>query len=132
MKKFLFLLPVLFFWGCATTNQDVQAKRDRLKETTPVCTNEKECKKMWSAAQAWVASNCRMKIQTDTIIQTYTPTGSSTAIGAKIIKVPLGNDQYRILVTIYCANEFGCVPDSWESAFHFNDYLGKFKEKKSN
>ncbi len=117
-------------WGCAT-GPEIQAKRDHLRETTPTCSTERECKEMWSAAQAWVASNCGMKLQTvtDTIIQTYNPPGSSPALAAQIIKEPLGGGKYRILIKAYCSNIFGCVPDQWESAFKFNDYVGTFKER---
>ena len=111
---------------------EIQAQRQamvsRLYETIPTCENEQDCKEKWNAAQAWIATNCGMKIQiaTDTIIETYNPTGGSTRLAARAIKEPLGDGKYRIVINVWCDNFLGCFPDALESAVDFNQYVGRF------
>jgi len=117
--------------GCAGMRQRAAERRADFQRTIPQCSTEKQCSEMWSAAQVWVAKNCRMKIQvaTDSIIETYNPVGkhNSTNLAASVTKEPLGDGKYKIVIKTYCNNPFGCVPNSFESAMDFNEYLGSFK-----
>jgi hypothetical protein len=136
MKKTRFetislMIIFVFLIGCATT-QRIQEKRDIFRSTIPFCHNEPDCKEKWSAAQVWVAQNCGMKIQiaTDSIIETYNPVPRGTTnLAARVIKEPLGGGKYRIVVTTWCDNMFGCHPDTWDAAINFNEYVGRFGTK---
>lgn len=107
-----------------------QKKAQRLLDTMPFCDNEADCAAKWEAAQAWVATNCGMKIQTVTnvLIQTY---GSdSTKLAATVIKEPKGDGKYNIKASIYCGNIFGCIPNQWDALQGFQDYVNGFGTKK--
>lgn len=127
LLKVFALASILFIvWGCAASKA-IQAKRDQFSTTIPTC-SESDCKQKWEAAQVWVAKNCGMKIQTisDSIIQTYNPPDNafdSLRLAAQVIKEPLGGGRYRIVITTYCKNMWGCHPDKWDAAINFNDYL---------
>ena len=119
---FLFFVSVLS--GCAA-NRRAKQMRQQFQNTIPICYDEMDCRNKWSAAQIWVARNCRMKIQivTDTIIETYGPPEYSTKLAATVIKEPVGNGRYQIIISTWCDN-FQCYPDALQSALHFNQYVG--------
>ena len=125
------IVAAVLLSGCAGMKQRMAERKREFQQTIPRCSTEKQCSEMWSAAQVWVAKNCRMKIQvaTDSIIETYSPTGkhNSTNLAASVTKEPLGDDKYKIVIRTYCKNLFGCVPDSYDSALEFNEYVGSFK-----
>lgn len=123
------LVISLLLSGCTTTQQ-IKAKRMRFQETIPVCLNEQDCKEKWAAAQVWVARNCGMKIQiaTDTIIETYNSTDQSTRLAARVLKEPIGNGKYRIVINTWCDNLLGCFPNTWDAAIDFNEYVGRTAE----
>ena len=113
--------------SCATTpSPALQAKQAEFNQTIPVCTDEKDCKAKWEAAQIWIVRNSGYKIQTatDVLLQTYNPTGGDPKIGVQAVKEPLGGGRYRIVVKVYCDNIFGCVPNSWDAAIDFNRVVG--------
>lgn len=113
--------------GCATTpSPEIQAKRTQLRQTTPVCVDEKDCKAKWEAAQIWIVRNAGFKLQitTDVLLQTYSATGGSPSIAVQATKEPLGGGKYKILVTVSCDNMFGCVPNQWDAALDFNRVVG--------
>lgn len=99
-----------------------QAKLQQFRETIPVCEGEADCKAKWEAAQLWVVHNSRYKIQTatDVVIHTYTPVGADPSIGARVTKEPLGGGRYQIVVSVFCDNIFGCVPDAIDASLDFN------------
>ena len=118
------LIPALV--GCGVSAEQ-QARMDQFQRTIPICNTDDQCNLMWQTAQAWVANNAAYQIQiaTDTVIQTFNPTGSTTAIGARVVKEPLGSGSYRIVVSIYCDNLFGCMPDAWTAAQAFNNTVNR-------
>lgn len=130
--KAIFLMIVfILMMGCATSQQ-IQGKKDIFQQTIPYCYDESDCKEKWSAAQVWVAQNCRMKIQvaTDSIIETYNPVPRGTTnLAARVLKEPVGGGKYRIIITTWCDNMFGCHPDTWDAAINFNEYVGRFGTK---
>lgn len=120
--------------------RDKEQKRimaEKFMDSVPICDGEVDCNAQWEAAQAWVAKNCGMKIQTVTnvLIQTYsTPApgiGHSTDLSATIIKEPLGDGKYKINASIGCSNPLGCYPDAFEATQNFNDYVNNFKTIKN-
>ena len=127
---FISLTSILIV-GCAGMQQRQAQLSQQFNETIPTCKDEKDCKEKWSAAQVWVSRNCGMKLQivTDTIIETYNPPNASTALAARVIKEPLGDGEYRIVITTWCPNIFGCYPDSWNAALDFNNYVGSINKK---
>jgi len=109
--------------GCATHNSpEAMAKKAELQKTIPVCSGEADCKAKWEAAQLWVVHNAAYKIQimSDVLIETYNATNSEPSIAARVTKEPLGGGKYRLLVSVWCDNVFGCVPDSMDAALDFN------------
>ncbi len=97
----------------------------QFRSTIPTCSGEADCKAKWEAAQLWIVHNAGFKIQTatDVLIETYNPTGSSPSLAARVTKEPLGGGQYKIVVYVWCANMFGCVPDGWQAAINFNQVV---------
>lgn len=114
--------------ACATATPSPEV-RAQFESTIPVCSGEADCKAKWEAAQLWVVHNAGFKIQTatDVVIETYNPTRSSPSLAARVTKEPLGSGQYRIVVSVWCDNIFGCVPDGWQAATNFNQVVGAAK-----
>lgn len=123
-------------FGAMNAQQQAEVNRARNEQqqavppevNDPVCTSEAECKAMWEAAQAWVAMNMPMKIQTatDTVIFTYNAVNGNTELGAQITKQPLGNGRYSFFSTFGCANMFGCVPNGHDALLSFKRYVWHF------
>lgn len=112
-----------FLAGCATNNSpERQAKLAELQRTIPTCIGVADCNAKWEAAQLWVVKNAGWKIQTQSsvLIETYNATNNSTNIAVQVTKEPMGGGKYQILVKVWCANMFGCHPDSLDAALNFN------------
>jgi hypothetical protein len=108
--------------GCATPQQrtDQQAEFQR---TIPTCKSDRECELKWSAARQWVLQNAGMKIQhiTNDFIETYNPVGrNSAALAARVVKEPILEGGYRLVITTWCGNMFGCVPNASDAALQFD------------
>jgi hypothetical protein len=54
------------------------------------------------------------------LIETYNATNSETKIAARVTKEPLGDGKYKLLVSVWCDNIFGCFPDKLDAALDFN------------
>lgn len=116
--------------GCAVTpSPERQAMIDKINRTVPTCSGTDDCNAKWEAAQLWVVHNSGYKIQTATgvLIETYNPSKSSPNIAARVTKEPQGGGTYRILVSVWCDNIFGCRPDAYQSALDFNRVVGATK-----
>lgn len=115
MLKLLALLGIVFVVSaCSTPHRVDPAKIALAQSIQPTCRSENECKLMWSAAKIWVQDNAAYKIKllTDDHLETYSPTGGSSLIGAMVSKVPNKDGSYRLRANIWCDNMFGCNPDS--------------------
>lgn len=125
------MLSGLCLNACAPmTPEQKKALLARFEPTpAPICTGDQDCKAKMDAAQAWVASNCAMKIQiaTDTVIETYNPPNYSTDIACKVIKSPLGDGKYNIVVRVWCDNLLGCYPQPVQAVNAFNTYIDSIK-----
>lgn len=117
---------VIFLAGCAVSPEQ-QARINQFQATIPQCRNEEVCKQMWEAAQVWVVRNSgfRVQVATDAIIETFSSVGNTTALAARVVKEPLGSGSYRIVVSVWCDNIFGCSPNSWSAAQDFNNTLNR-------
>lgn len=103
----------------------LQVKREQLAASIPTCATDKECEMKWSAARQWVLANSGFKIQllTNDFLETYNPPRGATQIAVRVAKEPMADGGYRFVVTTWCGNIFGCVPDQWAAAQAFNDHL---------
>jgi len=112
--------------GCATSPER-QAKQAEFSRTIPTCSGTADCNAKWEAAQLWVVHNAGWKIQTQSsvLIETYNAVNSSSNIAVRVTKEPLGGGRYQLLVKVWCANIFGCHPDSWDAALKFNQEIGQ-------
>lgn len=112
--------------GSSANSPQVQAARSRYEATIPTCDGDADCKAKWEAAQLWVVHNLAFKIQTatDVLIETYNGTDNSdTRLAGRVTKEPLGGGRYKFVVYVGCRNPFGCGPNPWAAAQHFNDTL---------
>lgn len=131
--KIAIALALLALSGCATnggmSNVDRLSLQARVRDTIPTCSSDKECLNKWEAAQFWVSNNSGYKIQTATsaIIETYNATGGSVALAMKVLKEPLGNGQYRMVMSARCDNMFGCQVEPLQAIQNFNDYVNTIK-----
>lgn len=94
-------------------------------QTIAECRSEKECLRMWAAAQSWVARNIPWKVQsiTDGFLETYGPPEHSPQLAARIVKEPIGATNYRFVATFWCNNIFGCNPSVITALADFNNTL---------
>lgn len=121
------LIGILSISGCAgyeAAQAALAEKRTRYYETIPQCSNQRDCDRMWAAANAWVSRNAGWKIQTasDNLIETFNPVGQSSSLAVRVTREPIGTgDSYRILIEAYCSNAWGvCDPDVDEAKLDFN------------
>jgi len=126
MKKVLFIAiscAAIICSGCATSKNAAMVKRAQIAVTAPVCKAGQSCDVMWDAAQLWVVHNADYKIQmvTNVLIETYNPGRNSADIAARITKEPIGNDEYKIVASIWCNNLFGCIPNPLDAILDFNN-----------
>jgi len=127
MRQTSWLCLAFLLAGCSSApSPQQQAIRSEFERTVPTCEGELDCKAKWEVAQLWIVQNAGFKIQaaTDVVIETYNPDRNSPRIAARAVKEPLGGGRYRIVVSVWCANAFGCVPDSWQAAIDFNRKVG--------
>lgn len=122
----LFLLS-----GCADNREFMQERTLKLAQTTPHCYTDQECKDKWDAAKTWVAKNCPMeiKIATDSIIETAKSPPKSSSLSAVVSKETFGGGKYKFIIKTWCDNAVGCIPDAYNSALNFNDYLNSVVAK---
>jgi hypothetical protein len=131
MKKYL-LVGLLALTGCAgikQVNLESQQALQRVSDTAPTCSTEKECTTKWDAAQYWVSSNAGYKIQTasSAVIETYNPTRRSREMAMKVLKEPLGEGKYALKITAFCNSAIGCKRRPEWVMQEFNDYINGLK-----
>ena len=82
--------------GCVTMTPEQQAQLQRDAAIQITCTKGDDCEEKWSRAVAWISQNSSYKIQTqtDSLIQTFNPTGSSPSSGS--INSPWGKGSTRL------------------------------------
>jgi hypothetical protein len=122
----LSVVAAMVLTACAGTGgTNVAAKRAQVEATIPTCVTPEECEFKWAAARRWILENAGFKLQNVTadFLETYNPTSGSPSLAARVVKEPLGGGRYRLVVTLWCDNMFGCVPNAWDAALGFNQYV---------
>ena len=128
----IILVGVLFFLsGCADNREFIHEKALKLQLTIPHCYAEQECQDKWEAAKTWVAKNCPMAIKTvtDSTIETVKSPHNSSSLSAVVSKEAFAGGKYRFIIKTWCDNAVGCIPDAYNSALNFNDYLSAVHAK---
>jgi hypothetical protein len=125
MVKIFLVLMGLLICLCACGAGNIELKRAQFQSTIPTCSSDKECEIKWSAARSWVLNNSYWKIQhiTNDFIETYNPTSYSPGIAVRVVKEPMGQSGYRLIVNVWCNNPLGCHPNAWDAAIDFNRYV---------
>ena len=109
--------------GCQS-NPERQARLAAAERNAPVCTDEKGCEAMWSAARRWVLDNSPTRLQhySGDYMETYN--SSSTAVTSyRVTKDPVSNG-YKISLEAGCRNVFSCSPDPLAQIESFNRFVG--------
>ncbi|HFV9303977.1 TPA: hypothetical protein ACIAJC_001628 [Citrobacter freundii] len=123
MKKVAIHLFVLFaIVGCAAKEDPATVAA---ANAPLICEGKNQCELYWQKSQAWLATNSAWKIQTanDTIINTYNPAPNAATLGYQLVKNPLGNDRYEIIVQTSCGNVFGCIPSAVQQTASLKTYV---------
>lgn len=76
----------------------------------PRCSSQTECEALWSAAQDAVGlvSNMRIRLATESRIETFAPTRPST-VGATVVKRPVGGGTYEVSIRLECYGHMPCA-----------------------
>lgn len=109
--------------GCAVApTADQQARQVALNNAAPTCINKDDCSAKWDAAQLWVVHHAAYKIQTasNVLIETFNPGDGDTGLAASVTKEPTGAGKYKLLISLWCGNMFGCDSDPYSSALDFD------------
>lgn len=114
--------------GCIVAPPAVSPEKlAEIKNSTPVCTDEADCKVKWEAAQLWIVHNAGFKLQTTTsvILETFNPIQNTPNIAVQVTKEPVGKGKYEIKAKIWC-NFYGydCTPNQWDALLDFNNKVG--------
>ena len=106
------LLVILFLSACRTMGTGQDEQLHKLAHTPLYCEEGKTCDMMWEKALLWVEQNSVFKIdkQTDTMITTKDPFGSTSVPTFSIKKLPLDDDKYEIVLKVDCAHQVVCSP----------------------
>lgn len=123
----VFTVAIVALSGCAVTpKKEQQAKMAQFQRTIPTCSNEKDCKAKWDAAQLWIVHNAGYKLQTvtDVLLETYNPGEYDTDLAVRVTKEPQGDGVYKIIVKAWCNNIFGCTPNALDAELDFNAKVG--------
>jgi len=121
--KILLLLLTLSLYACTTTTPMGAELSEELAK--PLSCSGDECKAMWDRAIYFVNTNSAYKIQTvnDNMIETYNPSQYSPKLAFRIIKQPLGDGAYKIIVQTWCDNFLGCSPHSLTTTARAKRYI---------
>lgn len=117
---FACMAAITMLSGCVS-QQAIDAER-RWQATIPTCSTDKECELKWAAARRWLLTNSSMKLQhyAADLMETYNPT--QEGIGARVIKEPIDETAYRLVVDVWCGG-FSCFGDMTALKQSFNDYV---------
>ena len=121
MFRLLLLIPFLSACQAIDTLDEVTQKE---LNTEIICTSE-NCELLWSRAMFFVSSKAgfKMQIANDYLIETYNPTDYSPKLAYRIQKQPLGNGNYKIMTSAWCANLFGCQPKQMQGIADAKRYI---------
>lgn len=123
MKKIVFpFLALIVLSGCAAKEDPATIAA---ANAPLICEGKNQCELYWQKSQAWLATNSAWKIQTanDTIINTFNPAPNAATLGYQLVKTPLGNERYEIIVQTSCGNVFGCIPSAVQQTASLKTYV---------
>jgi hypothetical protein len=111
--------------GACVSPQHRTAQQAQFQNTVPTCESPKNCEVKWAAARRFILENSKFKIQTMTndFLETYSGARNTSVLAYRVVKEPIDATRYRIVVTTGCRNTFACVPDAWDAALRFNQYV---------
>jgi uncharacterized protein YceK len=120
MSRLAAILVAAALSGCGTIV--TQAQLDRALAAAPSCQAGTDCDAKWGAAQAWVAKNIRFELAMsgEYLLQTTGPAvlpldPRGQRLAATVKREADGPGRFKIVASLRCGNEFGCLPD-WEDA----------------
>lgn len=127
--KFVFLsIFFISLFGCASNGASKLSPELQIAYDKPlVCKGEEQCNLYWERVSFYINKYSAYKVQTsnENLIETYSPTGSTTNLGYNISREPLGNGEYRLWIKIWCDNMFGCYPDAREEVASVKIYVSR-------
>jgi hypothetical protein len=119
-RALIALASIALLPGCVSQEM-IDAER-HFEATIPSCSTEKDCEMKWSLARKWMVANPSMKLQhyAADYMETYNPAGDG--LGARVIKEPVGETSYRIVVDAWCGG-FSCLRSMTSVKQSFNDFV---------
>lgn len=103
-SKFIYLSLLIFLTACASKPEFIPPRVTEVANMPVTCENKEQCDTMWAKAQIFVAQNAGYKIQvaTDFIIETYSTSQLSNGFSIRVIKTPLGDGKFQLILTTSC------------------------------
>lgn len=96
-------------FACISLGAGLHAAAQTEATQTPTCSTLRGCEILWSDAQKAlsVVSNMRIRLLTDTRIETFAPNGYG-GVGGVVTKEPVGEAGYEIKLRLECYGGVGC------------------------
>lgn len=118
------MLLAMLATGCATQPPQLPPETIRAANELLSCTGKPQCDLYWQRAQAWVAKNgyYKVRLATDTLIETFGPVGSSMGLAFRVTRIPTA-DGAQIEFAAGCGNMFGCMPHPVVAKASFNRFV---------
>lgn len=117
MRLFLIIATLNSLSACAVTSD--------LAAPTPECEAGQECYVKWRAAEQWIVNKGGRRIaeKTDTYMRSDLDQSPGNYLSIRVEKYRVGQGEYRIEATMYCAKKVGCDPSPWQATQDFNRYV---------
>jgi hypothetical protein len=124
VKHLTMAMCLIFFLSACASTQQAQWKKDAAQPLT--CSKGPDCEAKWDRALIWAQNNAESTIQiaNETIITTYIPDNSSSAV-ISITKTEDERGTYTIHFRADCSWIIGCTPSILELKASFANYVMK-------
>lgn len=149
MKTLTLLILLFGAVGCGKVSPELQAQLDEEQRQweheqavkrgefldglhdNPTCSEEKECEWLWQAAQAFVARETSMKVQTvsDVLFETYNPSNRSRGLAGRVIREPQPGGGYHLSAIFFC--DYSCDLMANTMKVKFNKAMKAFMKPKA-
>jgi hypothetical protein len=119
------MTAILAASGCSTMTPEQEAEMYKMAGQPVYCEGKDDCDLKWGLAIDWIKANAYYKIDHigKSMISTRGPEHNEANPAYWVIRVPQGNDKYRIDFDGRCDNLFGCIPSIVESRADFNKFV---------
>lgn len=126
------ILIAVMLKACATMTPLQQAYLSQLANTPIYCQGGEDCEVKWGRAILWITQNAywKIRVQTDNLITTEGPLDAVYA-AYQVQKIPLGSNEYQIVMSLGCGNPFGCVPSLLELKASFVQFVTSYSSSAS-